>query len=81
MVLARIAAHACANECQHRAQAFAAAIDQMAGKVRDHGNIRGQPLPDQLVNRIHILSNEGLHGPHGLFTVFALALEWNNNTQ
>jgi hypothetical protein len=55
MAVARVAAQPCCGEREHRAQALAAGIDQMPGKLGDQLDIGSRAIEDDPVDMAHIL--------------------------
>ena len=57
---ARVAAKPCRRQRQHRAQPLAPRLDQMGRDLGDARRVfRGHAVPDQRVDRRHILGKEG----------------------
>ena len=80
MILTCIPTHPGTDKGQHGAQSFAATVDQVGRKIRDHGDIRAQSRQDQLVDGFHILCNQPLQIADRLLTVLALIFERDDNT-
>ena len=47
---------------QHRPQALAAGADDVLGDLVDQHHVRGEPAPDQRIDRRHVLAGQGLDG-------------------
>lgn len=81
VVGAVIAAHPRRRDGEHRPQALAARIDEMAGQLRHHRHFGCHPFADEFVDGLHVAGYQRLKLLDCILAAPALFLEGNNNAQ